>query len=139
MIDVLVAEDDPAALHLTLKALRMADARIRTHVTRNGAEAVAFLLRQPPYTDAPKPALIVLDWNLPKVHGRAVPTVARSIDTTHDIPIVVVTTSDAQKDRDEAAHLGVNEYVVKAARFSDFAESVRDFTQRFIGSLPDGG
>lgn len=133
MIDVLVAEDDPAALHLTLKALRMVDERIRPHVTRNGAEAVAFLLRQPPFTNAPRPSLIVLDWNLPKLHGREVPPVARSIDTTYGIPIVVVTTSDAQKDRDEAAHLGVNAYVVKAAHFVDFAASVREFTERYIG------
>lgn len=134
MIDVLVAEDDPAALHLTLKALEMVDKRIKVHVARNGAEALAFLRRLPPYQDAPKPKLIVLDWNLPKVHGREVPAVARSTEAFRDIPIVVVTTSDAEKDREEAAHLGVNQYVVKAPHFRDFVESVRDFTQRFIGT-----
>lgn len=132
MIDVLVAEDDPAALHLTLKALQMADARIRVHVARNGAEALAFLRRQAPYTDAPKPQLIVLDWNLPKVHGREVPAIARSTPDTRDIPIVVVTTSDAEKDREEANLLGVNDYVVKAPHFRDFAQAVREFTQRYI-------
>ena len=109
MPDVLIAEDDPAALHLTLKALSIVNSRIRPHIARNGAEALAFLRRQAPYTGAPKPDLIVLDWNLPKVHGREVPAVTRSTDAIRDIPIVVVTTSDAEKDREEAAHLGVNE------------------------------
>ena len=134
MIDVLVAEDDPAALHLTLKALRMVDERIRAHVTRNGAEALAFLRQQGEYSNAPRPKLIVLDWNLPKVHGREVPAATRSTESIRDIPIVVVTTSDAEKDREEAAHLGVNEYVVKAAHFKEFAASVREFTHRYIGS-----
>ena len=133
MIDVLVAEDDPAALHLTLKALSLVNPQIRAHVARNGAEALAFLLRQAPYLDAPKPRLVVLDWNLPKVHGREVPAVARSNEATRDIPIVVVTTSDAEKDREEAAHLGVNDYVVKAAHFSEFVDAVRQFTERYIG------
>jgi len=134
MIDVLVAEDDPAALHLTLKALQMADDRIKAHVARNGAEALAFLRQQGKYSNAPRPRLIVLDWNLPKVHGREVPAATRSTESIRDIPIVVVTTSDAEKDREEAAHLGVNEYVVKAAHFREFAASVREFTQRYIGS-----
>lgn len=133
MIDVLVAEDDPAALHLTLKALSLVNPKIRAHVARNGAEALAFLLRQSPYANAPKPRLVVLDWNLPKVHGREVPAVARSNEATRDIPIVVVTTSDAEKDREEAAHLGVNDYVVKAAHFSEFVDAVRQFTERYIG------
>lgn len=134
VIDVLVTEDDPAALHLTLKALRMVDERICVHITRNGAEALAFLRKQGEYVDAPRPRLIVLDWNLPKVHGREVPAVTRSTESLRDIPIVVVTTSDAEKDREEAAHLGVNDYVVKAAHFREFADSVREFTERHIGS-----
>lgn len=137
MIDVLVAEDDPAALYLTLKALHLANRRIRAHVARTGAEALAFLRRQPPYVDAPRPQLIVLDWNLPKLHGRAVPAAARASDATRNIPIVVVTTSNAERDRDEAALLGVNEYVVKAARFSDFADSVRSIAERYLGPQPD--
>lgn len=132
MIDVLVAEDDPAALHLTLKALGIVNKSIRPHVARNGAEALAFLRRHPPFDDAPRPSLIVLDWNLPKVHGREIPAVTRSTESTREIPIVVVTTSDAEKDREEAAHLGVNEYVVKSPHFKDFVESVRGFTQRYI-------
>ena len=137
MPDVLIAEDDPAALHLTLKALSIVNSRIRPHIARNGAEALAFLRRQAPYTGAPKPDLIVLGWNLPKVHGREVPAVTRSTDAIRDIPIVVVTTSDAEKDREEAAHLGVNEYVVKAPHFRDFVASVRDFTERYLGTEQD--
>lgn len=137
MPNVLIAEDDPAALHLTLKALSIVNSRIRPHIARNGAEALAFLRRQAPYTGAPKPDLIVLDWNLPKVHGREVPAVTRSTDAIRDIPIVVVTTSDAEKDREEAAHLDVNEYVVKAPHFRDFVASVRDFTERYLGTDQD--
>ncbi|MCH9828550.1 MAG: response regulator [Gammaproteobacteria bacterium] len=137
MCDVLIAEDDAAALHLTLKALKMVDGRIRTHVARDGAQALAFIRRQPPFCDAPRPQLIVLDWNLPKVHGREVPVAVRSSAATRDIPIVVVTTSDAEKDREEAAHLGVNEYFVKAPHFRDFVDSMRRITERYIDGDAD--
>lgn len=138
MIDILIAEDDRASLHLTLKALGMVDSRIRAHVARNGAEALAFLLREGVHADAPRPELIILDWNLPKVHGRAVPAVVRSTEDINDIPIVVLTTSNADEDRTEAAQLGANDYVVKAPHFRDFANAVRSFTLHHLGSKLDG-
>jgi two-component system response regulator len=133
MPDILITEDDPAALRLTLKALKMADARFTPHVARNGAEAIAFITKQPPFENAPAPKLIILDWNLPKIHGREVPPVVRAHPSTKDIPIVVVTTSNADRDRDEALSLGVNDYVVKAPHFNEFASSIKQIVSRYLG------
>lgn len=135
MPDILITEDDPAALHLTLKALKMADASFTPHVARNGAEAIAFVTKQPPFENAPDPKMVILDWNLPKVHGREVPPVVRGNPNTKDIPIVVVTTSDADRDRDEALSLGVNDYVVKAPHFREFANSIEQVTTRYLRNL----
>lgn len=132
MIDILITEDDPAALHLTLKALKLADDGVTTHVARNGAEALAFIQHQSPFEDSPVPALIILDWNLPKVHGREVPPAVRANAETKDVPIVVVTTSDAERDRDEAFALGVNDYVVKAPHFQEFAASIKQIVSRYV-------
>lgn len=135
MPDILITEDDPAALHLTLKALQLADTSFTPHVARNGAEAIAFITKQPPFENAPDPKMLILDWNLPKVHGREVPPVVRSTSGTKNIPIVVVTTSDADRDRDEALAIGVNEYVVKAPHFREFAASIKQITTRYLRHL----
>jgi two-component system response regulator len=132
MTNVLITEDDPAALHLTLKALKLADESMSTHVARNGAEALAFVQHQSPFENSPVPDLIILDWNLPKVHGREVPPVVRANIETENVPIVVVTTSEAERDRDEALSLGVNDYVVKAPHFKEFAASMKQIVQRYI-------
>lgn len=136
MIDVLVAEDDPAALHLTLKALRLISSQIRPHVARTGAQALAFLRKTAPFEDAPTPDLLLLDWNLPRVHGRAVLAAARNDAGTAALPIAVLTTSDAEADRTDAQLLGVSRYIVKASGFGDFVESLRSVTAPFVAVNP---
>jgi two-component system, chemotaxis family, response regulator Rcp1 len=123
-IDILLVEDSPTDALLTKRALE--DARLinRLHLVEDGVQAMAFLRKTPPYTDAPRPDLVLLDLNLPKMDGREVLAEMKADENLKVIPVVVLTTSHAEEDILKSYKLHANCYVVKPVDFASFAEVI---------------
>jgi len=113
-VDILLVEDNPADVRLTCEALRGARFPCRVHVATDGVEAVDFLRCRGKFADAPRPQLILLDLNLPKKDGHAVLREIKADDSLRRIPVVVLTTSQAEADVMAAYDLHANAYVRKA-------------------------
>ena len=97
-IEVLLVEDSPGDVRLTQEAFRDANRSIHLHVASDGVEAMAFLRREGAHVDAPRPDLILLDLNLPKMDGREVLAHIKEDDSLKTIPTVILTTSEAEAD-----------------------------------------
>lgn len=124
-IDILLVEDNPADARLTIEALKEAKVCNGLFVVEDGIEALEFLRKEDQYLDAPTPDLILLDLNLPKMSGQEVLSAIKEDPVLHSIPVVVLTTSEADKDVLEAYDLHANCYVVKPVNFEQFLESVK--------------
>ncbi len=127
---VLLVEDSPGDVRLTQEAFRDVNTSVRLHVVSDGVEAMAFLRHEGIYVDAPRPDLILLDLNLPKMDGREVLAHIKADDLLKNTPTVVLTTSDAEADVMKSYQLQANCYLTKPARFDEFAnlmKSVNDF------------
>lgn len=120
-IDILLVEDNPNDAELTLRALRKSDIGARLAIARDGAEALEYLL-----SDRPKPKVVFLDLKLPKIDGIEVLRRVRADDRAHSIPVVVLTSSQEERDINECYKLGVNSYVVKPVEFDKFYKAVGD-------------
>jgi CheY-like chemotaxis protein len=96
--DILLVEDNPADVRLTLEALQEEGVTGRLHVARDGEEALAFLRREDPHHDAPRPSMVLLDLNLPRMNGRDVLEELKRDADLGTIPVVVLTTSTARSD-----------------------------------------
>ena len=112
-IHVLLVEDSRDDVELTLHALQAAKIHNRVHVARDGAEALDFLFRRGAFGDAPVPDLILLDLNLPKVDGREVLEQLKRDERLGRIPVIVVTSSQAEEDIAKSYQLRANAYVTK--------------------------
>ncbi len=112
-IDVLLVEDSREDVELTLHALQAAKIRNRVQVARDGAEALDVLYRRGAYHDAPTPDLILLDLNLPKVDGREILEQIKRDERLGRIPVIVVTSSQAEEDLARSYRLHANAYVTK--------------------------
>jgi len=126
-IELLLVEDNPQDLELSLRALRKANLANRIQVARDGAEALEFIFCEGPYaarriSDGPK--VILLDLKLPKVDGLEVLRRIKGDARTRAIPVVVLTSSKEQRDVVESYQLGVNSYIVKPVNFEGFASAV---------------
>ncbi|MEX1116248.1 MAG: response regulator [Akkermansiaceae bacterium] len=123
-IEILLVEDSPSDALLTKRAL--ADARLinRLHIVEDGVQAMAFLHREPPYTEMVRPDLVLLDLNLPKKNGAEVLAEMKTDDELKVIPVVVLTTSRAEEDVLKSYQLHANCYVVKPVDFASFAEAI---------------
>jgi CheY-like chemotaxis protein len=131
-IDVLLVEDDPGDILLTKEALLRSKIANRLHVARDGVEALEFLRREGEHRDAPRPDLVLLDLNLPRKDGREVlAEIRKSEDLTH-LPVVVLTTSDAEDDILRSYRLHANAYVTKPIDFSSFVDVVREIEDFFL-------
>jgi chemotaxis family two-component system response regulator Rcp1 len=129
-IDVLLVEDSPGDVRLTREALRDAQRVIRLHVAADGVEAMAFLGRQGAHAHAPRPDLILLDLNLPKMDGREVLAQLKADPSLKTIPIIILTTSDAEADILKSYQLQANCYLSKPVQldaFESLLKSVNDF------------
>jgi len=124
-IEILLVEDNPGDARLTREALRDAKVRNNLHVAPDGVEALAFLRRQGKYVTAPKPDLILLDLNLPKKDGREVLEEVKRDDQLQHIPIVILTTSQAERDIAESYRLRANAYVTKPVDLEQFLKVVQ--------------
>src|SRR6516162_3048149 len=126
-IDILLVEDNPNDAELTLRALRKSDIGARLAIARDGAEALEYLL-----STRPKPKVVFLDLKLPKIDGIEVLRSVRSDERTRSIPVVVLTSSQEERDISECYKLGVNSYVVKPVEFERFYKAVGDLATYWL-------
>jgi len=129
-IEVLLVEDNPGDIRLTVEAFKENKMLNNLNVVKDGLEAMAFLHRQDQYSDAPRPDLILLDLNLPKKDGRQVLAEIKSDDSLKSIPVVILTTSDADEDILKSYELHANCYIKKPVdieQFFDVVKSIEDF------------
>lgn len=124
-IEIMLVEDNPGDVRLTVEALKEARMTNALHVTQDGVEAMSFLRREQPYGEAPRPDLIILDLNLPKKDGREVLTEIKGDPTLRQIPVVVMTTSSDDRDVLRAYDHHVNCYITKPVDFDQFVRVVR--------------
>lgn len=126
-IEILLVEDNPSDLELTLLVLRQNKLANIIHVARDGAEALDFLFRRGVHAHRPDAPLrlVLLDLKLPKVDGLEVLQAMRADENTRSIPVVVLTSSREQRDLISAYDFGVNSYIQKPVDFDQFQRTIR--------------
>src|SRR5476649_2672916 len=124
-LEVLLVEDNLGDVRLTQEAFRDADRTVNLHVTSDGVEAMAFLRREGVHADAPRPDLILLDLNLPKMDGRQVLAQVKEDDNFKVIPTVILTTSNSDEDILKSYELQANCYLSKPVQLEAFDDLVR--------------
>jgi len=132
MIQILLVEDDPGDVLITREAFAENKLRNRLDVVSDGESALAYLRREAGFTDTPRPDLILLDLNLPRKDGHEVLAEIKSDPGLQRIPVVVLTTSDAEEDILRSYDLHANAYVTKPVDFSRFLEVVRQIDEFFV-------
>lgn len=139
-IEILLVEDNPGDVNLTRIALADREINVNLSVVTDGVEAMNFLHRQGDYHQAIHPDLILLDWNLPRKDGREVLIEIKADERFQRIPIVVLTTSEAEEDILKAYNLHANCYITKPVDFNEFVQivqSIEDFWFKIV-KLPPG-
>jgi two-component system, chemotaxis family, response regulator Rcp1 len=134
-VQILLVEDNPGDVGLTLEALKEATLPNKLTVVKNGADALSLLRRQGQYAGAARPDLILLDLNLPKKDGRKVLAEIKGDDNLKRIPVVILTTSEDEQDVLESYNLHANCYIVKPLdldRFITVVKSIEDFWLRIV-------
>ena len=129
-IEVLLVEDSPGDIRLTQEALRDANRLIHLHVAFDGVEAMAFLRRTGPHVHAPRPDLILLDLNLPRMDGREVLALIKGDASLKTIPTIILTTSQAEADIVKSYQLQANCFLSKPVQldaFDSLVRSINDF------------
>ena len=124
-VEILLVEDNPGDVRLTREALREGKVHNVLHVARDGVEALRFLRREDEYADAVRPDLILLDLNLPRKDGREVLQDVKADPALRNIPVVVLTSSQAEQDIARAYDLHANCYVTKPVDLDQFIHVVR--------------
>jgi two-component system response regulator len=125
IVEILLVEDNPNDVELTLHAFRRHNLANRVHVVRDGAEAIEYLLPEIENPANAKPKVVLLDLKLPKVTGLEVLRRLKADERTRGIPVVVVTSSREDRDIVTAYGLGVNSYVVKPVDFEQFSRAMQ--------------
>lgn len=123
-IEILMVEDSPTDVLITREALRGSKLINELHVVEDGVEAMSFLRKQGSYLSAPRPDLVLLDWNLPRKSGRDVLAEIKADHHLKLIPVVVLTSSKAEVDVLKAYGLHANAYITKPVGFQSFVELV---------------
>ncbi len=129
-IEILLVEDNPGDARLTEEALREGKVLNNLHNAQDGVEALAFLKHEEPFVDAPRPDIILLDLNMPRMDGRELLSRIKNEPDLKRIPIVVLTTSKAEEDIIRSYDLHANCYVTKPVDLDQFikvVQSVEDF------------
>lgn len=136
----LLVEDNPGDVRLTQEALKSHKVQNNLHVVNDGEEAMAFLRKQGRYQDAPRPDIILLDLNLPRKDGREVLAEIKSDMSLKTIPVVIISSSEAEQDIIKSYDLNANCYVTKPVNFDQFikvVQSINDFWLTIV-KLPGG-
>lgn len=125
-IDILLVEDSPHEAELTLRALRKSEHPASVFVVTDGAQALDFLFARGDYAHRKEepPRLVLLDLKIPKVHGLEVLRQIKANDETKTIPVVILTSSQEDRDITDSYKFGVNSYTVKPMDFDKFAQCV---------------
>jgi CheY-like chemotaxis protein len=131
-IEVLLVEDDPGDVLLTKEAFADNKVRNNLHVVSDGEAAIAYLRCEGPHEGAPRPDLVLLDLNLPRKDGREVLREIKADPELRSIPVVVLTTSEADEDILSSYDLHANAYVTKPVDFDDFIRIVRQIDDFFV-------
>lgn len=130
LIEILIVEDNPGDVELAREALETNQIKNELHVAEDGEQALKFLKKEEPYQDAPRPDLILLDLNLPKKDGREVLKEIKDDPSLRLIPVVILTSSNAEEDILRSYNLHANCYVTKPLDFNQFlkvVEAIKDF------------
>lgn len=139
--NLLMVDDNPADVDLAREALREKAHRSQIYTVRDGEEALLFLRKKEPYSEKPRPDLVLLDLNLPKKDGRKVLTELRSDPNLRGIPVVIFSTSQLSEDIARSYELGANCYVTKPGNLIEFFGAVKAIEEFWFGltSLPERG
>jgi two-component system, chemotaxis family, response regulator Rcp1 len=133
MAEILLVDDNPADLDLTIDALAQSPWRTHVSTVSDGVEAMAYLYREGKYSEAIRPHLVLLDLNLPRKDGRAVLADMKSKPALRRIPVVIFSTSQARKDIESSYELGANSYVSKPPTLSEWVSAVKVLNEFWIG------
>src|SRR3984957_12853732 len=131
-VDVLLVEDDEGDVLMTREAFEFYKIRNQLHVVTDGEQALHFLRRTRPFADAPRPGLILLDVNLPRVSGLEVLAELKQDPELLVIPVVMLTTSQAEEDILRSYKLHANAYVTKPVDFEGFITAIRQIDDFFL-------
>lgn len=123
--DILLVEDEPADANLVRSALKESKVLCNLHIVQDGVDALAFLRRQGPYQGAPQPDLILLDLNMPRMNGREFLAEVKQDPLLSGIPVVVLTTSDVERDVVMSYKLGAAGYITKPVDMEQFIDAIR--------------
>lgn len=129
-IEILLVEDNPGDVRLTIEALRESKVRNNLQVAPDGVQAMAFLHKEGPYADVVRPDLVLLDLNLPRKDGRQVLAEIKTDPSLKTIPVVILTTSQAEQDVLQSYQLQANCYITKPVDLEQFitvVRSIQDF------------
>ncbi|MGD9989580.1 response regulator [Pseudonocardia sp.] len=139
VINVLLVEDDPGDVLMTREAFEEY-LHNRLDVVTDGAEALAYLRNEGQYADAPRPDLVLLDLNLPRRDGREVLAEVKADPKLSAIPVIVLTTSQAEEDVLRSYQLHANAYVTKPVDFDRFIDAIKQIDHFFVSvvQLPGG-
>jgi len=138
-VEILLIEDNPGDVLLTQEALDDAKIANKVHWARDGVEALAFMQRQPPFADAPRPDVIFLDLNLPRKNGHEVLAFLKSDRRFRRIPVVILTSSNAEADIARSYDHHANCYVTKPVDLEQFITAVQAIDHFWVKvvTLPD--
>lgn len=139
-IEILLVEDNPGDVHLTLEALKDARVSNTVHSVTDGEAAMRYLHSEGEFTGAARPDLILLDLNLPRMDGHEVLAQLKRDPLTQTIPVVVLTSSDREADVVASYELQANCHVTKPVEADDFVSMIRSITEFWFGiaQLPSG-
>ena len=124
-IEILMVEDNPGDVRLTVEALKEGKVRNNLHIVEDGEQAMKFLRQQDDYGTAPRPDLVLLDLNLPKKNGREVLAEIKEDPELKRIPVVILTVSEAEQDIIKSYNLHANCYITKPVNLDQFIKVVR--------------
>ena len=134
-IQILLVEDDPGDVILTKRLFEDIRTALQLNVVGDGVEAMAYLRCEAPYTQVPRPDLVLLDLNMPKKSGCEVLGEMKSDEALCSIPVVVLTTSDHDIDVNRAYKLGANSYITKPSGLDAFTQVIESFDRFWLNTV----
>ncbi|MGI9554246.1 MAG: response regulator [Thermodesulfobacteriota bacterium] len=132
-IHILIVEDNPGDARLAVEALTEREITNNISIVKDGVEAISFLRRENAYLDAPRPDLILLDLNLPKMNGKDVLAIIKNDPDLKRIPVIILTTSDSSQDISATYELQANCYINKPVGFDQFITVIQSVENFWLG------